>query len=283
MTPLVRLIVRPDPALLVGALLLAVCTHPSAQDKKDINLVTLTVLDGASKTLTAGTLFRAYPDRREYVAEIAEDGKTNPQVKCASTEKFEAEAESKLDRPVAPHRIVCGEKLAFSFTRMFVTTFPSETATQLASSGAGPKVFAGYAGIFATAGKASAAKTWNDVAKFSAATNLGDAKTDKYLYRDPNKGFELVFNTDGVAALKEKQGKLGVKPTGMLDDETLTAFAKTENSNAVVAAMHCKVIAGGTMRFKCEPTQGVVPTSGPNDVILPTVALNKLMFTPVGK
>jgi hypothetical protein len=134
-------------------------------------------------------------------------------------------------------------------------------------------VFAQYADIFAAAGKTTAAKTWNDAAKFSAAKSLGDAKTDKYLYRDPTKGYELLFNADGVAALKEKQAKLGIKVTGKLDAETVNALAKLESSQQVIAGMHCKARSAGTQYFQCDPSNAA-PPPGPQVVVVPKVPLN---------
>ncbi len=255
---------------LVACCLLAVCGDMWADSETDINKVSLTVYDGTVTAPTAGLLFRAYADRREYVADIGEDGKLNKALKCNSTEMFEAQADSKLDRPVAPIRLACRDKFAFAFTRMFVTKFPIDTGNQFASTGSSAKVFAEYADVFKAAGKPTAAKTWSDAAKISAVKSLGDAKTDKFLYRDPKLGFDLVFSPIGEVALKAKQREFGVLPTGKLDDDTLNAFVKAEAKPTNIGAIKCKQ---RNNRFYCEPTDGFYVKESPDTVILPSFAL----------
>ena len=246
--------------------LAAVCGLAWPQGDIQVNRISLMVLDGASAKPTAGLLFRVFPDRREHVADISESGKPSKPVKCKSEDKFEAQAESKLDRPLAPTTLTCSRKLAFSFTRMFVTVFPPDMANPLAAEEAVPKVFASYADVFAGAGKPAAAKAWMDAAKLATAMKLGDVKTDKYLYRDPMNGSELVFTPSGVAALKAKQKEFGLMQTGMMDPETLDAFVKQEKPAKDVDALICKPKNG---HFVCELVGDRPIKQTPGLIVLP--------------
>lgn len=262
-----RLISTSFGRLWAPAIAVALATPTWGQSVTEVSRVSLTVQDGQTTRPTAGLLYRALPDRREYIADVSETGKTDRPVKCGPSDKFEAQAESKLDRPVAPVRLSCAQTLAFSFARIFVTAFPRDLANVLANTGAAPKVFSNYADVFAKNGKYAAAKTWTDAAKMSTAEYLGDTKFDKFLYRNPDKGYELAFTPSGIVALKAKQSELGIKTSGVIDLDTQNALAKHRAWSNTVDALKCKQQDG---QFLCEPvTAGDKPTS--NVVILPEV------------
>ena len=256
-------------ALCVGVVVFCASLPSIADGETEISRVSLTVQDGATNKPTAGLLFRVFPDgtSRKHVADIDASGKTDRPVKCAPQDKFEAQADSKLDLPLPPPRKSCAQALAFGFTRMFVTVFPPDYASPLANTSVSPKLYSQYAEVFAAKGKSAVALTFSDATKIVTAEKLGDIKFDRYLYRDSKKGYALEFTPSGVAALKAKQVELGVTATGQVDAPTVDAFAKKGAWITDVGALECKVDSG---RYRCEPLL-VEAKKMPGVVVLPEV------------
>lgn len=244
-----------------------------AQTDATITQVFLTVRQGQSNRPTAGLLYRVFADRREYVADIGADGKLSVPVKCTATDNFEAQSESKLDLASTPARRPCGQPLAFAFTRIWTVAYPADYQNPLANSGAAPKVFLTYSTVLEQAGNPIGARPWKDAAVMAMANNLGDTKFDELVFRDASKGFELSFNSKGVAALKSKQIQFGIPPTGELDKATQDAVAKYSGWTADVDALRCSK-SKKNLQYTCEPTALSVEAGPPVPavVILPKVA-----------
>lgn len=246
----------------------------SAQEL-EISQVALTVNDRASTKPTSGNLYRAHNGRRELVAEISESGKPDRPVKCGTTDKFEAQAESAFDRPLAPVQLQCSKTLRFAFTRMFTLSFPLDQATQLASTESEPLVYGSYADIFAKAGIVVGAKSWDEAATVAAAKTLGDKNLDRFVYRDAATGFSLRFTQQGTEALRQKQVGWGIAATGMLDKKTQVALAKMQPKASYLSeqpALRCNKTAFST--YACEPHKGATSANTPTTVFLPRVPLD---------
>jgi hypothetical protein len=238
-----------------------------AQTKTEITRVSLSVLDGSAVKQSSGVLFQSFPERRQYLTDIAQDGTPNRHIKCGSSDSFEAQAESKLDRPVTPIRVPCRATLVFSFKRVLIVT-----ALDPVGERAAPKVYASYANVFEVAGKPAEADVLREAATMAVAHNLGDAKLDQYVFRDPTQGYELVFTHSGEAALKARQVKLGVHPTGVNDAETQNAFAKLDPNSKDTEPLVCTQHDG---RFKCQQPPGQQWGKEEAALLLPKVVLPK--------
>lgn len=235
--------------------------------------VALTVVSGKTPILTAGALYKVSGGARRHVADIADDGKTDNEVKCEQGDRFEAKAESYFDRPIAPVRIACGPILNFTFTRAILTSSPEGLASPLTDVAVAPAVYSNYAAIFQKAGQATAARTLNEAAIASAAKLLGDTRLDTLVGRDPLQNYLLVFNNDGVAALKAIQQSGKIKQTGQLDAATQSLLAGQAKGNALtppsVAAMACSF--GVTTQVHCMPVDAKRDERKARMVMLPAM------------
>lgn len=197
-----------------------------------ISKVSLTLVSGDKREATAGALYKVAPDGRSHVADVASDGSTTKPVACNVGDVFEAEAESQLNRPLAPTRHFCDARMAFNFKRaVLFVSWGDKSVNPLEAPQTGPAIYSNYSTVFANAGQTEAAKATSDAAIAAAVREgLGDTKLEKYVVRDPSQGYRLVFSTEGVAALKEKQASFGLKPTGQLDGATQSVLAKFDGN-----------------------------------------------------
>ena len=213
-----------------------------------VSKVSLLVVAGNDKEPTAGALYKVVSDSRTYVADIAVDGSVSKPVTCTAGDVFEAEAESALNRPVAPSRRSCASNLAFNFKRALLFTAGTE-ALGAEYFGAKATAFSNYATIFSRSGQTEAATASSDTAiAATAAQWLGDTKLDKFVMRDSQQSNRLVFTGSGVAALKRKQIEAGLQPTGQLDAATqaaVEAMQATPNSKGI-GTLRC-VVKDGTL------------------------------------
>ena len=184
-------------------------TSAMCEAETEINRVTLMVQDGAASKPVVALVPGVQPDgTRKHAAYVDASGKVDRQVKCLPQDKFEAHSESKLDLPLPPPRKTCAQVLAFGFSRLFVTEFPSDYVSPLADLKTAPKVYSNYATFFEAKGQAKVANTFKDAARMAIAADLGDKKFDRDLYRDEKKNFALEFTPQGIQALKERQGRV---------------------------------------------------------------------------
>lgn len=216
-----------------------------------ISKVSLTLVSGDKREATAGALYKVASDGRSHVADVASDGNTTKPVACNVGDVFEAEAESQLNRPLAPTRHVCDAKMAFNFKRaVLFVGWGDKSVNPLEAPQTGPAIYSNYSTVFANAGQTEAAKATSDAAIAAAAREgLGDTQLEKYVVRDPAQGYRLVLSTYGVAALKQKQASFGLDPTGQLDHATQSVLAKADAYGqgapiGTVPGMRCMARAG---------------------------------------
>ncbi len=242
-------------SLLPLCLVLAVASAATAESETALSKVSLVVRDGLKDRPTAGSLYRAYPDKREYVAEVDATGKLDRMITCKDIDRFEADAASKLDRPSDPVRLVCGPTLVFQFTRMFVTIFPPDTTNPFANQLASAKAYTIYADEFAKAGKLDAAKTLSDAAMVSIAKILGDTKGMDLIYRDEKNGYDMALTLKGLNALSVKKEALGI-PQATDTVSFLDAIAKQDSKMRLVEKMKCAPLTAKGRPYFCKPFPG---------------------------
>jgi hypothetical protein len=213
-----------------------VLASATASAQTSISKVSLTLVTGDKKEPTAGALYKVANNARSHVAEVSTNGNVSKPIICTVGDIFEAEAESSLNRPLAPTHRTCDATMAFNFKRaVLVVSWGDTGVSPFDAPNTGAAVFSNYSTIFARMGQTEAASATSDAAIAAAGRDgLGDTKLEKYVVRDPSQGHRLVFSKEGVAALKEKQASFGIKPTGQLDAATQAAFA-TMNSKGVAA------------------------------------------------
>lgn len=219
------------------ASLLGVVGWPSQaagpKNELEIDKVNILVREGSTIRQSAGQLYRISDNDRKQVSEVEKDGRLKRKVKCKEGDLFEVHSGSDLDRPLDPIRASCSRQLAFEFKRAFVVAVPVGTDEAWITPEAKPKAFSAYSSVFELAGDKESAIAWGDAAKAATAKRLGDSKLDQFLVRDPSNNFEYKFTAKGIAALKQKQSAFGLKATGELDSDTLSAFAKAGGKGKV--------------------------------------------------
>lgn len=256
-------------------ILAAAISIGEASAQMPISKVSLMVVAGDAKEPTAGALYKVGSDSRSYMADVASDGSVSKPIACNVGDIFEAEAESALNRPLAPSRRTCGPTMVFSFKRTVLVSWNDKESSPIAFPHAGPAVFSNYSTIFAKMGQADAASAWSDAAIAAAVTEgLGDVKLEKYVVRDPSQGHRLVFSNEGIAALKEKQVALGLKPTGQLDSATQSAFAAmktkaTATQPNAVGPLRCVMKDGMLSKtVVCAPSASFKPDQASNPLLI---------------
>ena len=179
----------------------------------------------------AGTLYRvnASNSERQWAADVLSNGKLSQAARCNSLEYFEAEVGRALAYPDDPARVRCKKQLSFSFTRPLIAKASNTKGTFLEA----PIDRIDVTGLFELemlargAGDADLARATTEAMTGSAAIWLGDLKLGRYVKRDSVRGYKLVFNDEGVTALKAKQIALKLDPTGEVDAETRKAITRT--------------------------------------------------------
>lgn len=197
----------------------------AAQEVK-VSKVNLRVKENEKWIQTTGKLFKVVGNNRSHAADIDAAGKLDIEVKCTKNDRFEADADSYFDQPTPPPRLTCREVFEFQFVRAVHADWVKTSGKQGVASAAAPFVFSELTTRSSAIGKYSASSAFNDAAIASTAQLLGDSKLDKFVSRDPNQNFKLVFNEAGVEALKSKQREAGVATSGQLDSATQTLFMK---------------------------------------------------------
>jgi hypothetical protein len=238
-----------------------------------VNKVVMEVKALATWVRTGGALFRLSDEGRTHAADIDSSGKLNQKVKCRQGERFEAAAESYLDRPTPPPRVFCGEELVFKFARAVHSDWVATSAGGRAAFE--PYVFSELSTRTMQTGNAEASLAFSDAAIASTAKLLGDEKLDKFVIRDPSQDFKLVFNEAGLDALREWQKDLGLKATGLLDAKTQSQFVKqlpmtSPTSSLTTPAVKCALKSG---QLVC--ASGQLPSSVNATISLPAFEFKK--------
>lgn len=245
---------------------------PTAADAQEseitVSKVVLSVRSGANQLASGGTLYRLTDKGRVFTAEVDASGAPDNEIKCRTGDRFEAVAESYFDRPTPPPRRSCNQELVFNFSRAVHADWTTSAQVEQFSE---PFVFSELSTRTLQSGESVASLAFSDAAIASTAKLLGDERLDRYVLRDPGQNFKLVFNEDGLAALKEKQKNSGVKVTGQLDAATQSVFLSYPSS---VPSNYVKTIPAvncGRQLGQLICTTGSLPSSSKKLVTLPSV------------
>jgi hypothetical protein len=214
---------------LVGSLL--TCTPLALAQVVAIERVKLTITAEKNEERRPGRLYRVDPktaDRR-WVSDVNMEGRLSRPTRCDLQDTFEAETDRAVAYPDHPVRARCSRQLAFSFTRPSFAIAPTgkRSFMDLAISQIDLLGLSQLQVAAKSAGNEVLAKATADSLVSSAATWLGDTKLEKFVERDSSQSFKLILNSDGIAALKERQRWLKLQPSGEVDAETQKAIAGT--------------------------------------------------------
>jgi hypothetical protein len=240
--------------------------------------VSLLVKVGSQDRPIAGKLFKVLPDGRKSVAEVATDGTPSENVTCAAGQLFEAETNRLLDTPAAPERVACAETMSFAFKRTWQILGDIDGGNLYKDFFAAKQDAGGAAKLYLVLGDAvkykadaAAAMTWDDAAKLSAASKLGDKDYDEYVYRDATRGYSVAWTKKGIDALKSVQKDSGLKPTGQLDKNTADAIARLHGTTPELVKVPRLFCEKKAATFICSEAVPPAPAFG---VIIPQVLVN---------
>lgn len=249
-----------------------------ASAQSTIKRVSLLVKVGSQDRPIAGKLFKVLPDGRKSVAEIATDGTPSENVTCTAGQLFEAETNRLLDTPAAPERVACAETMSFAFKRTWQVLGDTDGGNPYKDFFAAKQDAGGAAKLYLVLGDAvkykadaAAAMTWDDAAKLSAASKLGDKDYDEYVYRDATRGYSVAWTKKGIDALKSVQKDSGLKPTGQLDKNTADAIARLHGTTPELVKVPRLFCEKKAATFNCSEA---VPPSPAFGVIIPQVLVN---------
>jgi hypothetical protein len=249
-----------------------------ASAQSTIKRVSLLVKVGGQDRPIAGKLFKVLPDGRKGVAEVATDGTPSENVTCTAGQLFEAETNRLLDTPAAPERVACAETMSFAFKRTWQVLGDIDGGNPYKDFFAAKQDAGGAAKLYLVLGDAvkykadaAAAMTWDDAAKLSAASKLGDKDYDEYVYRDATRGYSVAWTKKGIDALKSVQKDSGLKQTGQLDKNTADAIARLHGTTPELVKVPRLFCEKKAATFNCSEAVPPAPAFG---VIIPQVLVN---------
>jgi hypothetical protein len=168
--------------------------------------------------------------QRTLIAEIDKDGKLTPIVKCAEQDRIMAEPDNVYaftdDAPKA-----CKEPARFLYKMPIIKSAELDSlrnAEKLVGTGQYSQAQSLYSSIALRATKVGDYETAglaNTASVALTAKLFDDKEWDKYVTRDPEQNYKLIFSPDGTRKVKEFQEKYKITPTGVLDLQTQKALA----------------------------------------------------------
>lgn len=215
---------------ILASFLLAICAAVPAADRV-VDKVRIIVNSSGRILPTEGRLYRIMEgfSTREFVANVAADGKLDAPYTCKSPARIWAEPR-RQDVTTEEEPRPCGGEMVFQFhVPLFAQTSDFSKGVELSSMGktaAAQRVFSEAAVKAAARGDDKTAAAASNAAIAAAATALGDTTLSKLVTRDVAQNKSLVLTKAGKDTLKEFQSGAKLEATGKLDFATQKAMEK---------------------------------------------------------